>query len=154
MALVCSHAAWAGDFSWTQDKVSAAISRADSEVVVIYEAPGGSAQRGSRRVDGPPGLDGAAGHAIKRVYAGRSYHGDAVVRTSLCWNGTQRCVPLEGGSVNTSAFNGLDASKPIYLVHKVLGKGPLPAPIYVKGTVIVWFGPQDPSTLNGKPPGR
>ncbi|HWK70588.1 MAG TPA: hypothetical protein VNS29_07070 [Burkholderiaceae bacterium] len=142
MALGCAPAAWAGDFSWTRDEVSSAINHADSDVVVVYEAPGGSAKRGSRQAGGlPRGKDRAARPGITRVYAGRSYHGDAIVHTSLCWNGTQRCVPVTGSSVTTSAFNGLDPTRPIYLVHKAMGKGPLPTPIYVKGTVIVWFGP-------------
>src|SRR3546814_4268854 len=78
-------------------------------------------------------MNRAAEFGIKRVYASRSYHGDAVVQTSVCWNGTQRCVPLMGGKVTTSAFNGLDPSRPIYLVHKAMGKGPLPTPVYIKG---------------------
>lgn len=136
------HSAWAGDFSWTRDKVSTAINYADSEVVVIYEPPGRSAKRGGGDAAViPPGMNRAADFGIKRVYASRSYHGDAVVQTSVCWNGTQRCVPLMGGKVTTSAFNGLDPSRPIYLVHKAMGKGPLPTPVYIKGTVIVWFGP-------------
>lgn len=143
MALACLPAARAGDFSWSQDKVSSAINYADRDVVVVYEPPGQRAKRGSRGTAVmPPGMDRAAEFGIKRVYAGRSYQGDTLVQTSLCWNGTQRCVPLTGGSLTTSAFNGLDPAKPVYLVHKAVGKkGALPSPLYIKGTVIVWFGP-------------
>jgi hypothetical protein len=142
IVFACLPTAWAGDFSWTRDKVSSAINYADSDVVVVYEPPSRAANRGSRGAAVmPPGLDRAAEFGIKRVYAKRSYLGDARVHTSVCWNGTQRCVPLTGASLNTSAFNGLDPSKPFYLVHKAVGRGPLSSPLYVKGTVIVWFGP-------------
>lgn len=142
MTLACLPAAWAGDFSWSRDKVSSAINHADRDVVVVYEPPGQGAKRGSRGAAVmPPGMDRAVEFGIKRVYASRSYQGDTLVQTSLCWNGTQRCVAFTGGSLTTSAFNGLDPSKPVYLVHKAMGKGPLPSPLYIKGTVIVWFGP-------------
>lgn len=61
------------------------------------------------------------------------------MQTRLCWNGTARCVPLKGGAINTNAFNGLSADKPMYLVHVAQGDGPLPAPVFVQGSVIVWF---------------
>jgi hypothetical protein len=140
IVFACVPSAWAGDFSWTLDKVSPAINYADRDVVVVYEPPGQGAARGSRAGYAvPSGMDRTAEPRIKRVYAKLSYQGDALVHTSVCWNGTQRCVPLQGGSLTTSAFNGLDPSKPVYLVHKAVGKGRLSTPLYVKGTVIVWF---------------
>jgi len=114
--------ALAGAHTWTQSKVSTAINYAGTEVITGY-AP-----------DSPE-----SGGQITAVHASRDYHGQARVQTRVCWNGTDRCVPLSGTSLNTRAFNGLAAGKPIYLVHTVLGKGPLPAPLFVKGNVIVWY---------------
>lgn len=120
VAPVSSHA---GQHAWTQDKVSPAINYADDAVAVLYDAA-------AKQATGK----------ISAVYASRDYHGDARVETSLCWNGTANCVPMSGGSINTKTFNGLDASLPFYLIHKVIGKGSLPSPLFIKGTVTVWFG--------------
>ena len=124
--------ALAGAYSWTQAKVSAAINYAGADAITAYAPdafkPGSQAHGVS-----------ASGGRITTVHASRDYHGQARVQTRVCWNGTDRCVPMAGQSLNTQAFKGLDAGKPIYLVHTVLGKGPLPAPLFVKGNVIVWY---------------
>lgn len=129
ISLAC-WSAYAGDNTWTQDKVSSAINYSNVEVVTPY-APDASAPRI------------APGSQITHVYAMRSYMGNAMVETSLCWNGTSRCVPLNGNHINTHAFDGLDASKPMYLVHKARGDKarPLPGPVFVKGSVAVWYAP-------------
>lgn len=81
-----------------------------------------------------------AGSVITQVYADREYAGQADVHTSLCWNGLARCIDLVGRSINTRAFNGLDADKPMMLVHRVTAwRGSRP-PLYVKGNVTVWYG--------------
>lgn len=129
---ICPLAALAGTHTWTQAKVSAAINYAGSDAVTVY-APAGSAA-------GKPAQGASAsGGRITAVQASRDYQGQARVQTRVCWNGTERCVPMTGQSLNTRAFNGLDAGKPIYLVHTVWGKGPLPGPLFVKGNVIVWY---------------
>lgn len=127
MSLAC-WSAYAGDNTWTQDKVSSAINYPNVDVVTAY-TPDAFAPRM------------APGSKITHVYAMRSYTGNALVETSLCWNGTSRCVPLNGNNINTHAFDGLDASKPMYLVHKARGdkNRPLPGPVFVKGSVAVWY---------------
>lgn len=127
MAMACLPAN-AGDSTWTQDQVSGAINYQNVEVVTHY-APG------ARAAAIPPGS------RITHVYASRSYAGNARIETSLCWNGASRCVPVNGSSINTHAFDGLDASQPMYLVHKAKGDKvrPLPNPVFVKGSVAVWY---------------
>lgn len=127
MAMACSPAN-AGDSTWTQDQVSSAINYLNVEVVTRY-APG------SRAAAIP------SGSRITHVYASRTYAGNARIETSLCWNGASRCVPVNGSSINTHVFDGLDASQPMYLVHKAKGDKvrPLPNPVFVKGSVAVWY---------------
>lgn len=85
-----------------------------------------------------------AGSVIRQVYADRDYAGQADVHTSLCWNGTDRCVDIVGRHINTRAFDGLDAGRPMILVHRVTAwRGSRP-PLYIKGNVTVWFGPAVP----------
>ena len=117
----------AGEFSWSQDAVSPAINYAQTEMRVAFAPP--TLQSASRPV------------VIQSVHARVEAAGSARVDSRLCWGGTGPCVPLERGRVTTAAFNGLDPGRPMYLVHSVLGKGALPAPVFVKGTVIVWYGP-------------
>jgi hypothetical protein len=124
-AAVCSAAAYAGDLSWTLEKVGTAINRKNVDVITPY-APTATIAPGSR---------------ITHVQASRSYKGSSRVESYLCWNGTTRCVPMSGSSVNTKQFNGLAADKPVFLVHRAVGDkdGPLPSPVFVKGSVIVWY---------------
>lgn len=117
---------------WTQAVVSAAIHHAGRSAATTYSPP--SAGRGTQA-----GINQASGARITSVHASRNYHGHLRVQTSVCWNGTERCVSMTGASLQTKAFNGLDAGMPIYLVHTVVGDGPLPAPLFIKGNVIVWY---------------
>ncbi|NYT45085.1 flagellar protein FlhE [Pollutimonas thiosulfatoxidans] len=117
----------AGQFSWSQDVVSPAINYAQTEMRVAFA---------------PPALQAASSPVvIHSVHARVEAAGSAQVNSRLCWGDTGPCVPLERGRVTTAAFNGLDPGRSMYLVHSVLGKGALPAPVFVKGTVIVWYGP-------------
>jgi hypothetical protein len=117
----------AGQDSWSEAKTSAGISRSGHDVSVSYAPAIGSPL--------------APGARIARVHASRTYQGPAQVQTKLCWNGVTQCVSLIGSSLITHAFDGLDASKPIYLVHSVPGKTALTPPLFVKGEVIIWFTP-------------
>ena len=113
----------ADQHAWSQEKISPAINYADQAVSVDYDA-----------------VAVQASGAISAVYASRAYQGEARVETLLCWNGRAKCVPMSGGSINTRAFNGLDATLPFQLIHKVIGKGSLPSPLFIKGIVTVWSG--------------
>ncbi len=126
IAAGCAHA---GSLVWSQDAVSPPLNHRGAQVIVRYSPPAGIA-------DGHAGKQG-----IVSVHAGRSYSGNAVLRTSLCWNSLDHCVPMAGSAITTDAFNGLDASRPMFLVHEAPGKGPLPAPVFVKGRIAVWYGP-------------
>lgn len=131
---LCAHASVAGDLSWNAAHTSPAINYGGKSVTVQY-APG--------RME----ANSSAAPAISRVHANLAYQSNTIVQTRLCWNGIDRCVAVTGSSFNTNAFNGLDASKPIYLVHTTLGKGPLPSPVFVRGEIIVWFTqPSNPGT--------
>lgn len=126
-------AAYAGDGTWTQDQVSGAINYQNVQVVTRY-------------VQGAQGTAIPPGARITHVYASRSYAGNAMIATSLCWNGVSRCVPVNGSDINTHAFDGLDASQPMYLVHVAKGDKvrPLPSPVFVKGSVAVWYAASAP----------
>lgn len=115
--------AHAGDFSWNVDAVSPAINYAGQQVVTTY-APT------------PPPKS-----RVTAVHASRAYHGASAVQTALCFGKMDRCVPMSGSQMMTHAFDGMDAAGPVYMVHVVPGKGALPAPVFVKGSVVVWFSP-------------
>lgn len=129
--LAFAHASFAGSPSWSVARVSPAINHGGADVAVEYFPTGTSA-----RPAGPA--------TISRVHASISYASRSVVQTRLCWNGTARCVLLKGNAINTNAFNGLSADKPMYLVHVAQGGNPLPAPVFVQGSVVVWFTPAAP----------
>jgi len=121
----CAAQAWAqtGKHAWTQAAVSGGLHSLNHAATVAYQ----------------PTAHVPAGAVITQVYADRDYVGQADVQTSLCWNGTKHCVDIVGRSINTSAFNGLDAGQPMYLVHRARGwRGSRP-PVYVKGNVTVWY---------------
>lgn len=126
---MCCPTVHAGDYSWTQDKVSPAINYHNVAVVTPFAPDAASSI--------------APGSRITAVHAARSYKGTARVQTDLCWNGMSRCVHVTGDSVNTHEFDGLDPGKPMYLVHKALGDQhrPLLSPVFVKGSVAVWYAP-------------
>jgi flagellar protein FlhE len=77
---------------------------------------------------------------IIRVYAARAYAGTARVETSLCWGSPKGpCVLLSGSHLDSHAFDGRPARGPLWLVHRVLDWGVDHPPLFVRGTVIVWF---------------
>lgn len=120
-------AAWAqpvGKQAWTHARVSAGLHSLEQAARVAYQPAPDSVPRAA---------------VITQVLAQREYAGQADVHTSLCWNGIDRCVDVVGGRLNTHAFDGLDASRPLYLVHRVTAwRGSRP-PLYVKGNVTVWY---------------
>lgn len=128
LILAAAAAVWAGDRAWTRDQVSQGLQAQGRAVSVLYEpGPRSPAVPVSARIAG--------------VYASRDYNGTARVSTLLCWGSEQGpCVPLEGRSVETRAFDGRAASGPLLLVHRVEGWGNDHPPLFVRGTVTVWFG--------------
>ena len=126
--LVSGDHAWAqsgGKLAWTQAGVSSGLHSLNHAATVRYSPS-----------------DVPAGSVIAQVYADRDYIGQADVQTSLCWNGTQHCVDIVGRSINSRAFNGLDASQPMYLVHRARHwRGSRP-PLYIRGNVTVWYQEQ------------
>ena len=117
-------AAATGKQAWTRDRISPGLHSVDRAVTVSYE---------------PAKRAVPAGALITRVTAHRDYAGHANVQTSLCWEGEVRCVDMVGRSVSTEIFNGLDAVRPLYLVHRVHHWGASRPPLYIKGTVTVWY---------------
>lgn len=109
--------------AWTQAGVSSGMHSLDQAATVTYKAS----------VAVPPGA------TITRVYADRDYAGQAHVQTSLCWNGVSRCVDIVGRGLTTAAFKGLDATQPMYLVHRARSWRGTRPPLYVKGNVTVWY---------------
>lgn len=117
--------AWAqqGKQAWTATAVSSGLHSVGQPATVAYE----------------PGPNVAAGSVITKIYADRDYVGAAHVQSSLCWGGTRHCVDIVGRSINTPAFNGLEARGPIYLVHRVRAWHGSHQPLYIKGNVTVWY---------------
>lgn len=126
--ILAAGAAWAGGGqAWTRDQVSQGLQAQGRAVVVRYEP-------GPR---GPAVPDGAR---ITQVYASRDYSSTAQVATDLCW-GSERgpCVPLAGRSIETHAFDGRAARGPVLLVHRVEHWVNDHPPLFIRGTVTVWF---------------
>ena len=120
-------AAGAADQAWTRDQVSQGLQAPGRAVTVLYEPA-------------PRDAAAATGSRITQVYASRDYAGSARVRTQLCWGSVQGpCVNLQGRSVQTHAFDGRAATGPLLLVHEVEGWGGSHPPVFVRGTVSVWF---------------
>lgn len=115
--------AHAGKLAWTKAGTSGELHSLGRDVAVSYRPSGAM----------PPTA------LITRVLADRQFTGNADVQTSVCWNGVERCVDITGRSVSTHAFNGLDASRPIFLVHRVRSWRSSRPPIFVKGNVTVWY---------------
>lgn len=126
--ILAAGAAWAGGgLAWTQDRVSQGLQAQGRAVAVRYEP-------------GPRDSDVPASARITQVYASRDFDSSAQVDTRVCW-GSERgpCVPLRGRSVETHAFDGRSAHGPLLLVHRIEGWGDDHAPLFVRGTVTVWF---------------
>ena len=112
-----------GKQAWTQAAVSQGLHSLEQASTATY-----------RPITAPP-----PGAVITQVYANRDYFGQADIQTSLCWGGLQRCVDIIGRSINSRAFNGLDARQPMYLVHRARAWRDSRPPVYVKGNVTVWY---------------
>lgn len=128
LAALC-FSATAGILAWTQSSVSTGLHRLDHPVIATHHATNAL----------PPGA------IITRLTASREHTGNADIRSAVCWNGLERCVDITGGFLSTNAFNGLDAGKPVYLVHRVRAWRGSHRPVYVKGTVTVWYEPAPPN---------
>ncbi len=129
--ILAAGAAWAGGGqAWTRDRVSQGLQAQDRAVTVSYEP-------GTQDPEVP------ASARITRVYASRDFDSSAQVATRLCWGSEQGpCVPLRGRSVETHAFDGRAAHGPLLLVHRVKEWGNDHPPLFVRGTVTVWFDGQ------------
>ncbi len=126
-------AAWAADPAWTRDRTSTGLQSTNRAVVVVYQ-PGAT----------DPPVPGDA--RITRVHASRAYDSPAQVLTDLCW-GSERgpCVRLNGTQLNTGAFDGRLAAGPMLLVHRLVRWAGGTPPLFIRGTVTVWYA-------TGRPP--
>ncbi|MFT0545732.1 hypothetical protein ACMHYO_05155 [Allopusillimonas ginsengisoli] len=61
------------------------------------------------------------------------------LRTFVCHNETTRCVQALGKSFYTQAFNGLDASKPIYVSHEIIVWGTTFPPVFLPTAAAVLY---------------
>lgn len=118
------------DLSWHDTRTSSAIHRRSYEVPADYSP-------GAAGVEVPPGS------VITQVAVNLTGPSAAQINTRLCWNGS-RCITVNAAHLNTSAFAGLDASRPFTLWHSVPGQGPIINPIYVPASVTVWYQPPVP----------
>ncbi|MBV6273684.1 hypothetical protein KVP09_12305 [Alcaligenaceae bacterium CGII-47] len=117
----------AGEIAWTQSRVSMGIYPQGSEAIVSYE-----------RTALDPSVP--AGALVTRVYASRHYRGGAELETHLCWRSQAGpCVLLRGPQTNTRQFEGLSAQESFILVHRVKTWAGTQPPLFVSGTVTVWF---------------
>lgn len=114
----------AGKQAWTEARVSPGLHSLNQAATVQHEPRAGTVPRGA---------------VITQVLAQRDYAGSADVQTSLCWGTSGRCVDITGRALNTRAFEGLDASQPMRLVHRVTAWRGSHPPLYVKGNVTVWY---------------
>ena len=125
----CCGSVNAGERAWTQDAVSPAINYRNVAVAARYTPKASATPTPASR--------------ITRVQATHSYRGNVRIQTRLCWSGSERCVSLNGAGVSTHEFDGLNADRAMYLVHTAVDSrsGPLPSPVFVKGSVVVWYEP-------------
>ena len=120
---LCLDEVYAGKRAWTKAEVSSGLHSLGQEVVVRHSPPATL----------------PSGALITRVLADRRFTGNADIRSSVCWNGLERCVDITGASVSTDAFKGLAANESIYLVHRAhTWRGARP-PVFIKGNVTVWY---------------
>lgn len=130
LCLMLMGPATAADQAWTRDATSTGLQREGVPVAVVFAPRAGRPDRTAI----PPGA------VITAVYASRDYTGTAQVATDLCQDpGRGPCVSIAGRSTTTHAFDGLPASGPLWLVHRVVRWGPAHPPLFVRGTVTVWF---------------
>lgn len=127
MILAQPVAAFSGELAWTQDRTSTGLHPKGGEVAVSY-------QRTAR----DPSVPAAA--RVTRVYASRRYSSGVDLETRVCWRSpTGPCVPFLGAQLNTDQFDGLSAQGPFVLVHRVKTWAGAASPLFVSGTVTVWF---------------
>lgn len=83
------------------------------------------------------------GATVTSVRAQRQASRAGYLVTTLCTapGGGGRCVVLQGSHVSTKVFNGMPAGQPFYLMHTVMGEGPLVPPMFVRASVTVWYAP-------------
>lgn len=128
-AVVLAQPAWAfaGKLAWTQDRTSTGLRPRGGEVAVTYQ----------RTALGPPV---PADARVTGVYASRRYSSGVDLETRLCWRSPSGpCVPFLGSQLNTDQFDGLSAQGPFVLVHRVKTWAGAASPLFVSGTVTVWF---------------
>lgn len=117
----------AGDFAWTRDRTSTGLRPNGGEVAVLYERT---------KLDPPMPNDAR----VTQVYASRRYSSGVDLETRLCWRSPAGpCVLFLGAQLNTDRFDGLSAQGPFILVHKVKTWAGATPPLFVAGTVTVWF---------------
>ena len=115
----------AAQSAWTDQKVSLGIVHPGKETRTLLQVPAASAGRTQGRVT--------------RVDVSVDYPSSVILQTRVCWAQTSQCVPVNGHRLDTSVFNGLDARGPVYVINTLLADRPLPAPVFVKATVVVWY---------------
>lgn len=119
--------ACAGETAWTASRTSTGLHTLQAEVVVSYAPTVGDPRPGP-------------GARVTRVHAARRYAGDALVATRLCWRSVQGpCIELRGTQIETHAFDGLAPEGPFLLVHRALNWVRTPPPLFIPGSVTVWF---------------
>lgn len=84
-----------------------------------------------------------AGATITSVRVQRRASRAGYLVTTLCTaaGGAGRCVVVQGSHISTGVFNGMPAGQPFYLMHTVMGEGPLVPPMFVRASVTVWYTP-------------
>lgn len=118
----------AAETAWTQQAVSQGMVHPGRETTTRIQAPASAqAKAGSGRVT--------------RVHVQVHYPSAVFMQTQACWASTGYCVAVHGHRLDTQAFNGQNARGPLLIVHTLLGNRPLPAPVFVKSTAIVWYEP-------------
>ncbi|WP_146030571.1 hypothetical protein [Castellaniella caeni] len=127
LSSLCAGSLAAAGGAWTADQTSQGLQAVGRPVVVSF-------QPGARAAAIP------AGARITQVYASRAYDSSARIASQLCWGtGQGVCVPLQGSHLNTHAFDGRAAQGPLSLVHTVVQWGRDHPPVFVRGTVTVWY---------------
>lgn len=118
---------YSGDLVWTQDRTSTGLHLRSGEVAVSYQ----------RTTLSPPVSTTAR---VTQVYAARRYSSGVDLESRLCWRSpTGPCVRFLGSQLNTNQFDGLSAQGPFILVHRVKTWAGATSPLFVSGTVTVWF---------------
>ena len=118
----------AAEAAWTQQAVSQGIVHPGRETITRIQVPVSAQGQ-------------VSGGRVTRVHVQVDYPAAAFMQTQACWAGTGYCVAVHGHRLDTQAFKGQNARGPLLIVHTLLGNRPLPAPVFVKSTAIVWYEP-------------